>query len=213
MEPNISSQPTQPAPEIQPLVSQPVSNTPSGKTKYFLFAGVILLILFAVGGAYYLGGINQKSNSQKDTNQKTSITASPTPTPIPTTQTIPASASDTTAGWKTYNNFSVEFSYPGEFTIKESTSGATQNTADFNIGNKEFRFDRFVAPSENEAPYNQTNVTKMFNNNVWKVTQPQTGIAPSYYLYRNGYRYSLTYYSAELKNNIEQILSTLKFTQ
>lgn len=120
MEPNITSQTAQPAPETQTPVTQPIQTIPSNssKTKYILLSVFILLIIFLVGGgAYYLGGANQKSSSQKNTNQTTSTTASPTLTPIPTIQTTPTSSSDTTAGWKTYVNNKGDIGEVG-FTIK-----------------------------------------------------------------------------------------------
>jgi cell division protein FtsI/penicillin-binding protein 2 len=82
MEPNVSSQPTQPAPEIstptQPNQSTP--SNPSSKTKYIMLATLILLILFVLGGGiYYLGVVKRQSTSQKNNNLATA-----TITPIPT---------------------------------------------------------------------------------------------------------------------------------
>jgi len=80
MEPNI--QPIPPSTQTSQPVVQSTSKITFGKTKYFLLAVVILLILFAVGGAYYLGKVNQKSKI--DNGRAASPITSSTPTTAPT---------------------------------------------------------------------------------------------------------------------------------
>jgi len=82
MEPSI--QPIPSSTETPQPVIQSTPKTTSGKTKYFLLAVAILLILFAVGGAYYFGKANQKSKI--DNGQTAPVITSSIPTSTPTTQ-------------------------------------------------------------------------------------------------------------------------------
>lgn len=98
-----SSQPIQPvSPEIQTPVTQPIQTTPSNsnKTKYILLSVFILLIIFLVGGgAYYLGGANQKSNP-KINNNPTVINATPTST-VQSTPNLTATPGSVDVTWDT----------------------------------------------------------------------------------------------------------------
>jgi len=118
MEPNISSQPQ--TPEVKNPIKQPVSSTPanpSSKTKYILIAVLVLLVLFAVGGAYYLGIKNQ--SSQNNNQITATIKPSPTLTPVPTIQPSPTSSLNLTTNWKTYTfpNSNVSFLYPPTWSL------------------------------------------------------------------------------------------------
>lgn len=115
MESNIPSQPTPSiTPEIQSPVTQSIPPSPSSssnKTKYVLLGLLILLIITAVGGAYYLGVAKQQSAVQKNNHPITAtIKPSPTSTPSP----------DLTENWKTYSDSNNHFSfkYPQEWIIK-----------------------------------------------------------------------------------------------
>lgn len=126
MNPDISPQPTQPvAPEIQtPIIptsepTQPAISPPLSKLKWFLIAGIVIVLIFvSLGGAYVLSK-NQKSlstiipsgnssignsqNSEKNSiNGNAGQATNPTPTPDPT------------ANWKVYVNkeLGIELKYP-----------------------------------------------------------------------------------------------------
>lgn len=177
---------------------------------------MLILLLFITGG--YLLGTN--------TIKPSSI---PSPTAIPVTTSVPSSIQKTE--FKTFSKLGVFFQYPKNITISqedsndnEPSASVKQNTIRFSIGNKNFTLERLSDSSENEAPFNQTSITKNFNGNTWRVFLPsQTTVfcdagncgktAPSYYTYKNGYRYSFNYFSDDLQPTIENILSTFTFTQ
>ena len=181
-----------------------------GQVLIFLLVGI--LIIAGIGGAFYLG--RQTTPKSSTIPAVTSQTPQPTPSP-----------SDETANWKIYSNrkLGVEFKYPAEYSIKEDSNGSTLAVVNFELNGKKFRFDKVISDGS-VPPYAQTNVTQDFNEITWKVLIPSKdaeycdagdcgGIAPSYYLFKNGHKYSFTYYSDDLKSTIEQILSTFKFTQ
>lgn len=184
---------------------------------------VLLMAALAVGG-YLIYSRQAKFTPPQQTTQ---------PSPSPVTTSVPndtgvnsePSGSAETTNWKTYTSskLNLSFKYPSNFSYKEDTNNATQDIIDFKSGNKEFRLDRLVAEAGNEAPYNITNITKNFNEVTWKVVTPEQTTqycdagncgktAPNYYVYKKGYRYSFTYYSNDLRDLIEKILSTFKFT-
>lgn len=197
---------------------------PENRPKQLVLLPILLGMLFltVVGVSAFFLGKNQA-------NQSTVIV----PTVIPSISLVPSSSvQDETvytegtrsANWKTYTDRDVglEFKYPPIFSLNEDTSNATQFIVYFKQGTKDFRLDRFIASAQNEAPFNRTSITKILNGVTWKVVPPEktsqycdagncSKTAPTYYVYRNNYRYSFTYYSDDLQSTIEQILSTFKF--
>lgn len=83
MDPNIPAQPTQP---VTPGIQASITGN-SNKIKYSLFGLTILLMMVAIGGAYYLGITKQQPVSQKSSN-KITITSIPTSIPIVTTSPV-----------------------------------------------------------------------------------------------------------------------------
>ncbi len=202
-------QSTNPVPVIAPETPPPSRN----------FVPVIIvtvvIAIFALLLTYSLMSSNQNKQSHISNLQGAS--------PTQTLEKIPTPTSSDMKNWKIYNKLGVEFKYPSEATIEEDTNGNTQDTANFKIGTKEFTLERLKAVSENEAPYNQTKITMVINGVTWKVVTPEqtsefcdagdcSKTAPSYYFYKNGYQYSFTYYSDDLRGTIEDILSTFKFS-
>lgn len=187
-----------------------------GQILIWIIVGALVMVI--AGGAYIFG-------------RSTSSKLSPTPVVSQTPQPTPApSSSDETANWKTYTNklLKVEFNYPSNFSFKEDSNRGTsattiQDTVRFKFNDKEFVFEK-ISSDGNVPPYAQTNTTQVFNGITWKVLTPDknakycdagdcSGITPSYYLFKDSYQYSFYYYSDSLKQTIEQILSTFKFTQ
>lgn len=158
-----------------------------------------------------------------------SLVSKPTPTPtviLSQSKNLSPTPNPTT-DWKTYTNHGVEFKCPKDAKVTENTNEKTQNTVYFELGEKRLTFERLVVDAKNkgkEAPYNETAIEQTFNNLSWKVVPPEntseycdsgdcSKTAPSFYIYKNEYRYSFYYYPDDLRSTINQILSTFKFTE
>lgn len=91
-------------------------NKQKGSALIFLLVGV--LVIAAIGGAYYLG----RSTTS-------------TPSPVSTSQipqpTIPSSSTDETTRWKTYTNnkYGYSFKYPTDWTLEENEMQGFQSIA------------------------------------------------------------------------------------
>jgi hypothetical protein len=221
MEENLSQtqqgviQPTPPTtPPVQP---------PKGKKSIVLMIAIHLIAVAVIGYFVYQ---NMQLKRQITLPQKTPI-ASTTPTALPTT--------DPTANWKTYTDskWSFSFKYPSGWTYKLGETNPITGLVTFNTnlasGNKNTNYI-FEVVLETESNFNQWSK----NSGQTTTLAPQTIngliyekyiVADMYYsldyiLKENGniyrfvvYPYDTNQYPAELKDNIDQILSTLKFTQ
>lgn len=215
-------------PDEVPVVPVQVQNK---KKRFFVIAIIVVfLLLITVSVGLYL-----KNVSPKKTIEVRSATSTPTPSisstiaitnkntttpsiPKPTVTPIPS-----TALLNSYSNRSLEvmFQYPPGYEITENSSNPTQSTVTLSLDDTYIRFDRFAADYENEAPYNQTNITEVHNGVTWKVvtsgkedsTCQSTDCirTPTYYMYKDGYRYSFTYSPDSIKNVVEDLLSSFSF--
>lgn len=173
----------------------------------------ILLISLILSCLYYIRSVKQ-INKNNTINAKPNITTILSVTATPTL--IPHLSSSTT-NWKVYidTNHKVTFAYPSDY-INEKDS------VRFSSGTKEFRFLIDNASPDKIAPSIQTNITKDINGTTWRVVplNPNSqycdaGIcgdtAGVYYVYKSGTLYRFLYYSPDLENTLEEIISTVTF--
>lgn len=200
---------------MKKIRNQQVLSSPWLLKTIVIITGIIIFIgLIALLGTYYDLSSNQANLSTIPYKQNTLSPTPSRPKPLPT--------DENTTRWNTYHDIGIQFLYPSDARLSEYTANG-QRVVSFKLSNtKEFSLDRFQVETENEAPYNQTNITKTFNGITWKVVLPKmtdqfcdAGMcgktAPSYYVYKNGYRYSFAYYSDDLQDTIERILETVSF--
>ena len=193
---------------------------------------VVFLVLITASIGLYL-----KKVSTKQTSAVRSAASTPTPS-IPNTMTITdknisptpsipnstATPIPSTTLLNSYSNKSlgIMFMYPPSYVITENFNSPTQGTVTLTLDDTYIRFDRFTADYENEAPYNQTTITEVHNGITWKVVTPEQRttfcdagncgqILPSYYMYKNGYRYGFTYSPDSIKNEVKDLLSSFSF--
>ncbi len=212
----------QPVPVVSPTTASstpPTSNPPpivkkSAKFSIKAIIGTIIFLLVAGGAA---AGFVYKDEI---------VLLVSKPSPTPTISVSPSPTLDPTADWNIYSNHAVEFKYPKDATVTENSNGSTQETVHFDFGDKKIVFEKLEVDKKSkgqEAPYNQTDLVQTINNISWKVVLPESTseycdagecsqTAPSFYSYRNAYRYAFYYYSNELQGTVKQILSTFKFT-
>lgn len=177
----------------------------------------IVAVLILVFGVVYFNEQRQTaSNSKKESPMEISSTLTPT-----------LSTGTIHSNWNRFisKEMGISFEYPRDLSVTEDTNGSNQSTANFksNDGKTRFSLSRTVSQAESSPPYKGTVVDKNINGVSWKEFTPDKGnrfcdagscggIAPSYYANRNGYYYSVAYYSREHKDTINQILSTFAFT-
>jgi hypothetical protein len=218
MEPNIPPELTQPISPVSPVpqVPQPTvptqvqtplatpSNpkTPSRKTLYILLAGLILLILLAVGGGtYYLGVVKQS----------TSLTSTATLTSKPIS----------TADWKTFvssdNSFSIKA--PSSWTVSKSVP--SNPTADVNClyleGNNSilvsacYRYSTKFADSVFSKVPLRPDVKKTEINGYVVYNDKSLGLNDYYIIHPNG-TFILITPGAKLDNDLfGKVVSTFQF--
>lgn len=110
MDPNIPNQPIQSEiPVTQPNLQQPVNKIPPSGSKWKLILFIIILLVIAGTGTYYLGAKQNKPIVQE---QVTPTIAQSTPTPTP----------DPTASWKSFTSQKYGFSlkYPTNLVATET---------------------------------------------------------------------------------------------
>lgn len=131
--------------------------------------------------------------------------------------------SSDTSTWKEFMDptFGVELKYPPEFSISRDGNGSTQDIVTFSSEEKSFSLSRLKTEAD-QIPYGGTTEYSMvFNGNIWTFTSsgeiPYCDAGgcsypvPNFHINRNGYEYSLQYYSSDLEKLVEEILATLKF--
>jgi hypothetical protein len=195
---------------IQPMLQR------SRRKKMITIACILFMLLLITIGGYIL--VEEKVMKSY---------SNPSTTPIAPTSLVRSPTKKVEL--KTFTKLGISMQYPQNITIYQEDSNedkpgasATQNTVRFTMNNKNFVLERLADSPENEPPFTHTSITKEINGNVWKVVLPSQSstfcdagncgkTAPSYYTYKNGYRYSFIYFSDDLQPTIENMLSTLVF--
>ncbi|MEK7559447.1 MAG: hypothetical protein AAB521_04015 [Patescibacteria group bacterium] len=215
-----------PIPPPQPVSPSPAPNQPSSPPPFLssklLFVIAFVVILIAIGSGIFA---MLNSNFTKP---------APSPTPAPTSTPTPV---DETATWKTYENteYSISFKYPSEYTINlEKRASVFLGLYSEDVDELEFKFSKgddisgfsiFVAKNDNMtiSKYYDRQTGRSGASIVVTQVKPDGNASEAatltdleYYKverYKNYFYWIvLSQYGLSIREHIDQILSTFKFT-
>lgn len=224
----------------QNVINQPPLSSEKPKINYLAMTAVILacFVVFGFGG-YYLG--KQSSQSQKyvnsGQNQVPSTTTPQANNPAPTTN--PSSTPDQTANWKTYIDdiYKFSFKYPSDWKLNCTNTNLPDGWLDRNIcdlvspkalldhgqiSNGSYFVIGVSKPNPNYAnfseyldysskQYGYTFMDRKINSINGKIGLTKNK-ETNYLFERNGHIINANWIYSETPDDINQILSTFKFT-
>jgi len=178
--------------------------TQKGNILLPLISAVALIAIAAAG--YFFYSTSAKAPADKQNQQRTP--------PVSTTQ-------DETAAWKTYTNdkFGFMFQYPSNLEIIDNSKDAKEGAIMLGFQNHPFGLTiEKVGLTSSESYLNMPKISqKTINGISWDIlhfelNSPESG-GPQfvYQTVNNGYRYVVNY-TEQIQTDIDQILSTFRFT-
>lgn len=233
---NVVDQNTQPV--GQNSNSQPVITPEKPKTNYLMIGGTVLacFVIFGFGG-YYLG--RQSSQSQKYVNDGQNQVSSATVPQADNPTTNSSSTPDQTANWNTYIDdiYKFSFKYPSDWKLNCTNANLPDGWLDRNIcdlvspkalldhgqiSNGSYFVVGVSKPNPNYAnfseyldysskQYGYTFMDRKINNINGKIGLTKNK-ETNYLFERNGHIINANWIYSETPDDINQILSTFKFT-